>query len=484
MSDWQPPKPPGDGGDGNAPGTTPEGGVGGWQSADAPPDPKSIPLEAPQGLPPMPGDAEWLTSGTPAGGSPGPSASSDAGGWLPPSAAAQPPSGGGGGGWQPPGGAPPSGGGGWQPPAGAPPGGGGGWQPPGGAPPGGGGGGWQPPGGAPPGGGGGWQPPGGPEWGPSQLAAEAGVVRVGDILSTAMRVVSGNFGAFAVVCLGAVLPGLVVTQYFSTRMQTRILEVQGDLMSQQLGYGGSPDDPFAMLGRMFDPTDFIGMCGGGFLSFVFTYLAQATLMYATVEHLAGRHAPIGAAISRGLSRGLSVLGAALLIVLMQVVVALPAIGIGVLGALAGPAGACCGVGFMFVGILVPLFWVLVVTFVTIPAAVTENVGPIAAIQRSFELTKGHRVTILLVFLCLMGAIFTFACIGGMCSGALSGGGIDMATGMPKPPSAFAQGVSFVVTLITSVVQTMALASLAAVTYARIRGVRDGVDANALAEVFS
>lgn len=334
--------------------------------------------------------------------------------------------------------------------------------------------------------GGGWQPPGGggPAWGATDLAAEAGVVRTGDIVSSASRVVAGNFGTFLVVSLAAVLPGLVISQYFTHRMQQRMMEAQADLLQRNLGYAGNPDDPFGILRQMFDPSDWIGICGGGFVSFVFTYVAQGILMHATVEHLAGRHAPVGAVISRGLSRAPSVIGVAFLVGLLQFVTVLPGVGIGALLFAAGPAGVCCGMGFMFVGILVPMFYVIILTFVAIPAAVTEKTGPVTSIQRSFELTKGHRVTILLALLAFVAVIAVFSCLGGICTAGAGGANVDMATGLPKEPSALSEGINFVMTLITSVFQTMALSALAAVTYVRIRGLKDGVDANALADVFS
>ncbi|MCB9602066.1 MAG: hypothetical protein H6721_19435 [Sandaracinus sp.] len=478
MSEWEPPKPPGSGGEGEA--SKPEGERE-WKSS-APPD-EGIPLPPSDGLPPMPGqeNADWLTPGTPVGGVGGES------GWQPPGSTSGDP-----GGWLPPsGGAPPAAGG-WLPPTGplggsaaggAPPGGGGGWQPPGGAPPSGGG--WQPPGGAPPSGSppGGWQPPGGGGgYGAAAMAHEAGVVRVGDVLSSASRVVAGNVGTFLVVSLAAVLPGLIVTQFFSHRMQKRVLAAQADMLQNNLGYGGG--DPMAVFKSMFDPADFAGICGGAFLSFVLTYLAQGILMYTTMEHLAGRHVPVGDAVARGFQRAPSIFGVAFLVAILQFVTALPGAGVGVLLFAAGPAGACCGMGFMFVGILVPMFWVLIATFVAIPTAVMEKVGPVTAIQRSFELTKGHRLTIFLAFLALLSTIVVFSCLGGICSGAAGGGGVDMATGLPKEPSPIAEGINFVMTLITSILQTMGISALAAVTYARIRGVKDGVDASALADVFS
>ncbi|MCU0676292.1 MAG: DUF975 family protein [Myxococcota bacterium] len=487
MSEWEPPKPPGSG-DGNGDGSQGAGGTGDpaagthdWKSAPPPaPEPAGIPLPPAAELPPMPGDlgGDWLQPGTPVGGPGAPGADA---GWLPPEGT-PPPSAASGGGWLPPTGplagasGPPPSGGGWQPPGGGPPAGGGGWQPPGGG---------APPGGMGGGGPGGWQPPGGggPAWGATDLAAEAGVVRTGDIVSSASRVVAGNFGTFLVVSLAAALPGLALTQYFSQRIQKRMLEAQAEMLQQNLGYGADPQDPFGVFRRMFDSTELLGCCASTFLDLALTYVAQGILMYATVEHLAGRHASVGDVISRGLARAPAVLGIALLVTLIQIVAVIPGVGVGTLSFAAGPAGVCCGLGFMFVGILVPITYVVILTFVAIPAAVTEKVGPVTAIQRSFELTKGHRVTIFLALLAFFGVMFAFGCVVGICAGA-GGADIDLATGLPKEPTALAIGINFVGSLFIAVVRISALSALAAVTYARIRGLKDGVDANALADVFS
>ena len=139
---------------------------------------------------------------------------------------------------------------------------------------------------------------------------------------------------------------------------------------------------------------------------------------------------------------------------------------------------------MFILIIVPLIYLLVVFFLAVPCAVAEKVGPVEALSRSLALTKGHRLTIFLTILCLWLVVVVFACIGGMFGAAFGAGGVDLATGLPQAPSTASQVVSFLTNLLVGSLQTMLLASLAAVAYARIRGIRDGVDAGALAEVFS
>lgn len=327
--------------------------------------------------------------------------------------------------------------------------------------------------------------PGG-QWGAPHLAAQAGVVRVGDLLQTGARIVGGNLGAFFTVAFMATLPGLAITQFFTMRWQEKMFAQADMIGSARLG--GAPN-----IGNMFrdilDPTDFGGICLGSLIQFVLVYLAQAILMYTVVETLAGRKPPMGQAISKGLARAPAVLVTALLITLAYIAAMLPGFILGILifvGAAAGDAGAvaaCCGMPTMFLLILIPIVYLAVVFFLAVPASVAENAGPVEAISRSIALTKGNRLTIFLTLLCLMLVLFVFACIGGMFGAAFGAGGVDMATGMPQPPSTASQVVSFIMNLLVGSLQTMLLASLAAVAYARIRGIRDGVDAGALAEVF-
>ena len=137
-------------------------------------------------------------------------------------------------------------------------------------------------------------PPGSPQapmpggqWGAPNPHQQVGVVRVGDLLQTGARVVGGNLGAFFTVAFLATLPGLALQQFFMMRWQSRMLEWQADMLSSsQLGV--VPD-----MSKLFDGASLGGFCVGGLLQFVLVYLAQAILMYAVVETLAGRKPPMG-----------------------------------------------------------------------------------------------------------------------------------------------------------------------------------------------
>lgn len=321
-------------------------------------------------------------------------------------------------------------------------------------------------------------------WGEPPPAQAPSRLEPGELLQTTARIVGGNFGVFFAVAFVAVLPGLAINQFFTARMQDRMF---GFVENVQSAPGMLPD-----VSQMFSFADIGGLCVGALLSFTLMYLAQAVLVYDVVENLAGRKPPMGQAIATGLSRAPAVLGAAFLLTLVLTASVIPGAVLGVLvmagGAAAGAGAAalatCCGGALAIVGVLVPVVYASIVFFVTVPAAVLENVGPIGALSRSLELTRGNRGRIFLAFLALGLVVFVLACVSGVCTGAVGAGGIDPATGMPQPPSTLANVVSFVTGLLIQTVQTMAFAALAAVTYARLRGVRDGVDAQALAEVFA
>ena len=77
------------------------------------------------------------------------------------------------------------------------------------------------------------------------------------------------------------------------------------------------------------------------------------------------------------------------------------------------------------------------------------------------------------------------CVGGMCTGVGSSmGATSGAVFAVQEPSALAIAVNFLIQLVLQSIQTMTIAALAAVVYARLRGIREGVDAETLARVFA
>jgi hypothetical protein len=93
---------------------------------------------------------------------------------------------------------------------------------------------------------------------------------------------------------------------------------------------------------------------------------MGALTYGAVQHLAGRPVRFGPMIAAGLRR------------------AIPLVGVGIV------AGAMVMGGFLL--LVVPGIIVGCAVGVAVPAVVAEKIGPVAAIRRSWGLTRGHRFT--------------------------------------------------------------------------------------------
>jgi hypothetical protein len=99
-----------------------------------------------------------------------------------------------------------------------------------------------------------------------------------------------------------------------------------------------------------------------------TLLASGVVAHAALQPLDGGRLRLGLALQVGVRR------------------ALPVVVVGVAGAAATAAGAAL--------LVVPGLALAAATWVAIPAAVAERVGILAALRRSFELTRGRRGAVL------------------------------------------------------------------------------------------
>lgn len=100
------------------------------------------------------------------------------------------------------------------------------------------------------------------------------------------------------------------------------------------------------------------------LSTVLSYLIAAAVSYAVFQRLRGREVSIGDSLSVGFKRLLPVLGVAILTMLV--------------------------IGLGFVLLIIPGLILMCVLYVATTAAVVERPGVVGAMNRSAELTKGHR----------------------------------------------------------------------------------------------
>lgn len=251
-------------------------------------------------------------------------------------------------------------------------------------------------------------------------------LQAGDVLSLTARTIGSNLIPLAVIA------GLCLTPVLIAELVL--------LLDQKAAL-----DAVALHGSMAPYYTAVGTVT--LLRFVLSLVAQGAVMFLTVEHLAGRKPRVGAAMSKVLSRVFVVIAAAFV------------------------EGLVIGVGFLLC--VVPGVIFMCSYYVAVPAVVAERTGPIQALYRSAEMTRGHRVQILLLVLVGFGV--------SMGLGLLS---LTAEIPMAISPGTAADVLSWAIRVAVEVVQTVVLAVLPAVTYARLRGIRDGIDAESLASVFA
>jgi hypothetical protein len=273
-----------------------------------------------------------------------------------------------------------------------------------------------------------------------------GFLDVGDVLRETFRAATANAGPFSAVAAIVVVPGTVLGV---------LLNVLISWATESLVESPNPD-----------PEDMIGIAAAvlvGYALLMLVYVAgyavaQASIMYGTVEFMAGRRAGMGDALRVAFDRVFALIGTALLQGVILV--------------------------FGFLCCLVPGILALIWLALALPACTVEKLGPIQSLQRSVDLTEGHRMTIFLTFLVLWAVSVALSmCILGpamIAAGAgAAGAGIDVTS--PLSP---VQLITNLFQAVIGVAQLVVFSSLVAVIYARLRGIRDGVDAAALANVFT
>jgi hypothetical protein len=179
---------------------------------------------------------------------------------------------------------------------------------------------------------------------------------------------------------------------------------------------------------------------GVILMLVLSALSQAVVLYGAFDDMRNRPVNIAESIKVGLRRFFSVLGVAIFVP--------------VLTTLAG------------VALIFPGFMVATMLFVSMPACVVEQLGPIKAMGRSARLTKGHRWKI-------FGIWFAILVVGAAFQSMLQ----NIGAGLGGPVG------SVVVTLLWGAVYGAFSAILAVVAYHDLRVAKEGVDTDQIAAVF-
>lgn len=202
-----------------------------------------------------------------------------------------------------------------------------------------------------------------------------------------------------------------------------------------------------------------GLVGFGLLSVVIAIvlyaITQGALVRATVAHSQGRESSFAESITAGM-------GVILPLVLAAIVSAL-------------------GIGFAMILLIVPGVMLYCAWIVVAPVVVEERAGPIEALSRSADLTRGARWKVFGLLLLLLVAYWIFsAVVGGVLLGVLGlrGAAFAAAANGGSLPLAFL-AISAVTQTLVSCVWSLVLASL----YVELRDWKDGPQAEALAEVF-
>jgi hypothetical protein len=179
---------------------------------------------------------------------------------------------------------------------------------------------------------------------------------------------------------------------------------------------------------------------GVILMFVLSALSQAVVLYGAFDDMRRRPVDIAESIRVGLRRFFPVLGVAIFVPVMI---------------------ALAGVALIF-----PAFIVAAMLFVSMPACVVERLGPVKAMGRSANLTKGHRWQIFGIWIAI-----------------LLGGSVAQTTLQGIASSIGGPVISVIVTLLWGAVYGAFSAVLAVVAYHDLRVAKEGVDTDQIASVF-
>jgi hypothetical protein len=203
------------------------------------------------------------------------------------------------------------------------------------------------------------------------------------------------------------------------------------------------------------------------LVFLLAYVATAGISYGTFEALRGGRPRLGGCLGRGFSFLFPVLGVAILTLLALAATLLPAIVIGVFG----------GRGLLTVLVLlslIPMFMVLTMLWVAIPACVVERPGVTGSLGRSAALTKGERWRLFGIIAILMLVNWGISLLSNVITVPLSSLGAS-ATTMAV--------VGGVLGIVTTGLYTALNAVMAAVAYHDLRVAKEGIGIEQIAAVF-
>jgi hypothetical protein len=193
-------------------------------------------------------------------------------------------------------------------------------------------------------------------------------------------------------------------------------------------------------------------------------LATAAITYGVFQQMRGEDSSLGSCLRVGLSCMLPVLSVAILQMLVVLgAILVTAVPVGIIAGLVGKSSPGCAMVIVPLVLLcyVPAVMLMMRFFVAIPAAVEERPGPLDALKRSSFLTEGERGRI-------FGILFLLVLINA---------GISLV-------AVFVPRVGFVLQPLVSLLMTGVFATACAVIYYRLRSLKESIDVDQIASVFS
>jgi hypothetical protein len=168
-------------------------------------------------------------------------------------------------------------------------------------------------------------------------------------------------------------------------------------------------------------------------------VASAFVMYGVIQQLRGQRASIKACVAAGLQRFAPLLASSFV------------------------ALVCMMVGFMV--LLIPGILVMLMLWMTVPVAVSERLGAVATLERSRELTRGHKVRLLGIAIVIWSLMLGLGLLGNAVEEAVGG------------------AAGFLAPLVADVFTGVVGAVITAVIYHDLRVLKDGFGVDDLVRVF-
>ena len=286
---------------------------------------------------------------------------------------------------------------------------------------------------------------------------------VGDLVRTTFRVIGANaLPFFGVMLLFQLLPSAI--NLAASAKMNRAMQALG----QEPGAGADPSAAMAQVfGPLFATLPYFGLAMVAHA--LLLPLAFAFVIRGALDTLEDRPFTVPAGIQAIVARGW-------LLVVAQLLVGLVVFGATFVGLflciLPGVAAAVfLGLSFLCVH----------------PALLAEDIGPVQAMRRSWDLVEGQRVPIFLLMLLLFAVYMVLACGTGAVGGVLGA-----AAALPDPsraqqiatdPTSPVQLVAAVLNGFVMVFWNTCIQVASAVVYARLVGLRGELDAGDVAKVF-